>query len=245
MSNQRHLFTSESVSMGHPDKVSDAISDAVLDLILDHDSEGRCACETLVTTAQAIVAGEIKFNHNAKKKFDIQQTVRDTILRIGYDDAAMGFDGNGCGVINLLHEQSADIARGVVRKSKKSQGAGDQGMMFGFACEETDRLMPLPINLSHRLVERQAEVRRKGIITGIRPDAKSQVTIEYDGLDATKVDAVVLSTQHGPEWNGEKKQAELKKAVTESIIKPVLGKWWHDGVKIFVNPTGQFEIGGP
>jgi S-adenosylmethionine synthetase len=157
----------------------------------------------------------------------------------------MGFDGNGCGVINLLHEQSADIARGVVRKAKKAQGAGDQGMMFGFACDETDRLMPLPINLSHRLVERQAEVRRKGIISGIRPDAKSQVTIEYDGLDPKKVDAVVLSTQHAPEWNGEKKQAELKKAVTDAIIKPVLGKWWHDGVKVFVNPTGQFEIGGP
>jgi S-adenosylmethionine synthetase len=245
MSISRHLFTSESVSMGHPDKVSDAISDAVLDLILDHDSEGRCACETLVTTAQAIVAGEIKFNHNPKKKFDIQQTVRDTILKIGYDDAAMGFDGNGCGVINLLHEQSADIARGVVRKSKKAQGAGDQGMMFGFACGETDRLMPLPINLSHRLVERQAEVRRKGIIAGIRPDAKSQVTIAYDGLEPKAVDAVVLSTQHAPEWNGEKKQAELKKAVTDAIIKPVLGKWWHDGVKVYVNPTGQFEIGGP
>ncbi|MFM1804608.1 MAG: S-adenosylmethionine synthase [Planctomycetota bacterium] len=245
MSISRHLFTSESVSMGHPDKVSDAISDAVLDLILEHDAEGRCACETMVTTAQAVVAGEIKFKHNAKKKFDIQQTVRDAILRIGYDDAAMGFDGNGCGVINLLHEQSADIARGVVRKSKKAQGAGDQGMMFGFACEETDRLMPLPINLSHRLVERQAEVRRKGTIPGIRPDAKSQVTIEYDGLDPKRVDAVVLSTQHGPEWNGERRQAELKKAVTQSIIKPVLGKWWHDGVKVFVNPTGQFEIGGP
>ena len=245
MSISRHLFTSESVSMGHPDKVSDAISDAVLDLILDHDSEGRCACETLVTTAQAIVAGEIKFNHNPKKKFDIQQTVRDTILKIGYDDAAMGFDGNGCGVINLLHEQSADIARGVVRKAKKAQGAGDQGMMFGFACGETDRLMPLSINLSHRLVERQAEVRRKGIISGIRPDAKSQVTIAYEGLEPKMVDAVVLSTQHAPEWNGEKKQAELKKAVTDAIIKPVLGKWWHDGVKVYVNPTGQFEIGGP
>jgi S-adenosylmethionine synthetase len=245
MSNHRHLFTSESVSMGHPDKVSDAISDAVLDLILDHDTWGRCACETLVTTAQAIVAGEIKFAQNPKKKFDVQQTVRDAILRIGYDDAAMGFDGNGCGVVNLLHEQSADIARGVVRKAKKDQGAGDQGMMFGFACEETDRLMPLPINLSHRLVERQAEVRRKGIISGIRPDAKSQVTIEYDGLDPKRVDAVVLSTQHAPEWNGEKKQAELRRAVTDAIIKPVLGNWWHPGVKVFVNPTGQFEIGGP
>ena len=245
MSNHRHLFTSESVSMGHPDKVSDAISDAVLDLILDHDEWGRCACETLVTTAQAVVAGEIKFSHNPKKKFDVQQTVRDTILKIGYDDAAMGFDGNGCGVLNLLHEQSADIARGVVRKAKKAQGAGDQGMMFGFACDETDRLMPLPINLSHRLVERQAEVRRKGIVSGIRPDAKSQVTIEYEGLEPKKVDAVVLSTQHAPEWNGEKKQAELKRAVTDAIIKPVLGKWWHDGVKVFVNPTGQFEIGGP
>ena len=245
MSSSRHLFTSESVSMGHPDKVSDAISDAVLDLILTHDALGRCACETLVTTAQAIVAGEIKLQQDGKKKFDVKQTIRDTILRIGYDDPAMGFDGAGCGVVNLLHEQSADIARGVVRKAKKAQGAGDQGMMFGFACEETDRLMPLPIHLSHRLVERQAEVRRKGTVAGLRPDAKSQVTIEYDGLDPKKVDAVVLSTQHAPEWNGEKKQAELRRAVIDAIIKPVLGKWWHDGVKVFVNPTGQFEIGGP
>jgi S-adenosylmethionine synthetase len=245
MSNHRHLFTSESVSMGHPDKVADAISDAVLDLILDHDSEGRCACETLVTTAQAVVAGEVNFRQNPRKKYDVPQTVRDAIVKIGYDDAAIGFDGNGCGVLNLLHEQSADIARGVVRKSKKAQGAGDQGMMFGFACNETACLMPLPINLSHRLVERQAEVRRLGTIDGIRPDAKSQVTIEYNGLDAERVDAVVLSTQHSSIWNGEKKQAELKKAVTEVIIKPVLGAWWHDGIKVYVNPTGQFEIGGP
>ncbi len=244
-SSSRHLFTSESVSMGHPDKVSDAISDAVLDLILTHDAWGRCACETMVTTAQAIVAGEIKFGQDPRKKFDVQQTIRDTILKIGYDDPAMGFDGAGCGVINLLHEQSADIARGVVRKAKKAQGAGDQGMMFGFACEETDRLMPLPVHLSHRLVERQAEVRRKGTVPGLRPDAKSQVTVEYEGLEPKKVDAVVLSTQHAPEWNGEKRQAELKKAVTDSIIRPVLGKWWHSGVKVYVNPTGQFEIGGP
>ncbi|MFM7133974.1 MAG: methionine adenosyltransferase [Planctomycetota bacterium] len=245
MSNQRHLFTSESVSMGHPDKVADAISDAVLDMILDHDSEGRCACETLVTTAQAVVAGEIKFRHDPRKKFDVPQAVRDAILRIGYDDASIGFDGNGCGVINLLHEQSADIARGVVRKSKKAQGAGDQGMMFGFACEETARLMPLPIDLSHRLVEKQAEVRRKGIVDGIRPDAKSQVTIEYEGLEPKKVDAVVLSTQHAPTWNGEKRQGELRRAVIDTIVKPVLGRWWHDGIKVYVNPTGQFEIGGP
>ena len=241
----RHLFTSESVSMGHPDKVADAISDAVLDLILDHDSEGRCACETLVTTAQAIVAGEVSFHQNPKKKFDIPQTVRDTIVKIGYDDAAMGFDGRGCGVLNLLHAQSVDIARGVVRKSKKAQGAGDQGMMFGFACEETDVLMPLPIHLAHRLVERQAEARAKGLIDGIRPDAKSQVTVEYEGLTPKRVETVVLSTQHHPMWNGEKKQAELKRAVTETILKPMLGSWWHDGIHVHVNPTGQFEIGGP
>ncbi len=241
----RHLFTSESVSMGHPDKVADAISDAILDLILDHDTEGRCACETLVTTAQAVVAGEVSFRQNPKKKFDIQQTLRDTILKIGYDDSAMGFDGNGCGVLNLLHAQSVDIARGVVRKSKKAQGAGDQGMMFGFACEETDVLMPLPIHLAHRLVERQAEARAKGLIEGIRPDAKSQVTVEYEGLTPKRVETVVLSTQHAPMWNGEKKQAELKRAVTETILKPMLGSWWHNGINVHVNPTGQFEIGGP
>ncbi len=231
--------------MGHPDKVADQISDAILDLILTHDASGRCACETLVTTAQVVVAGEIKFNHNHKKPFDVQQTVRDAIARIGYNDAAMGFDARGCGVLNLLHEQSADIARGVVRKSKKAQGAGDQGMMFGFACRESERLMPLPIDFAHRLVERQATAREQGTIEGLRPDAKSQVTFEYEGIEPKRVETVVLSTQHAPMWNGEVRQAALKAAITEHVIKPVLGSWWHSGVKVFVNPTGQFEIGGP
>ena len=231
--------------MGHPDKVADQISDAILDLILSHDAEGRCACETLVTTGQVVVAGEIKFVHNHKKPFDVQQTVRDAIARTGYNDAAMGFDARGCGILNLLHEQSADIARGVVRKSKRAQGAGDQGMMFGFACRESERFMPLPIDMAHRLVELQATAREKGTIEGIRPDAKSQVTFEYEGIEPKRVETVVLSTQHAPMWNGEKRQAELKAAITQHVIKPVLGKWWHDGVKVFVNPTGQFEIGGP
>ena len=231
--------------MGHPDKVADQISDAILDLILSHDAEGRCACETLVTTGQVVVAGEIKFVHNHKKPFDVQQTVRDAIARTGYNDAAMGFDARGCGILNLLHEQSADIARGVVRKSKRAQGAGDQGMMFGFACRESERFMPLPIDMAHRLVELQATAREKGTIEGIRPDAKSQVTFEYEGIEPKRVETVVLSTQHAPMWNGEKRQAELKAAITQHVIKPVLGKWWHDGVKVFVNPTGQYEIGGP
>ncbi len=237
----KHLFTSESVSMGHPDKLADQISDAVLDAMLAKDPASRVACETLVTTGTAVVAGEV----TTKAQINVADIVRSTVLKAGYDCPSKGFDGKSCGVNVLLGKQSPDIARGVGRKKKKAQGAGDQGMMFGFACGETDRLMPLPINLSHRLVERQAEVRRKGIISGIRPDAKSQVTIEYDGLEPKRIDAVVLSTQHAPEWNGEKKQAELKKAVTDAIIKPVLGSWWHDSVKVYVNPTGQFEIGGP
>jgi len=249
---RKYTFTSESVTEGHPDKMADQISDSVLDAILAEDPQGRVACETLLTTGLCVVAGEI----TTSAYVDIPKLARSVIKDIGYDNAAYGFDGNTCGVIISIDEQSSDIAMGVDKSEElrggksgedrlNSQGAGDQGMMFGFACGETDRLMPLPINLSHRLVERQAEVRRKGTISGIRPDAKSQVTIEYEGLEPKRIDAVVLSTQHGPEWNGEKKQAELKKAVTDAIIKPVLGSWWHDSVKVYVNPTGQFEIGGP
>jgi S-adenosylmethionine synthetase len=228
--------------MGHPDKVSDQISDAVLDAMLSIDPKARVACETLVTTGLAVVAGEVTCGGYV----DIQKVARDAILRIGYNDPAMGFDGRSCGILVTLGRQSPDIARGVdtkVGKRKKAQGAGDQGMMFGFACTETPELMPLPIMLAHRLVERQALVRRKGIIKGLRPDAKSQVAVEYDGLTPKRVVNVVLSTQHDASWNS--KQAELGDEVQRHIIEPVLGKWWHHGIKVWVNPTGRFEVGGP
>jgi S-adenosylmethionine synthetase len=245
MNSRRYLFTSESVSMGHPDKLADQISDAVLDAMLAVDPRSRVACETLVTTGLAVVAGEVTCGGYV----DIPAIVRSTVLAAGYDDALKGFDGKSCGVSVCIGRQSPDIARGVDDASdtkKKEQGAGDQGMMFGFACRETDSLMPLPIDLAHRLVKKQAEVRIKNQIKGLRPDAKSQVTVEYEGLKPMRIDTVVLSTQHGPEWNGKKKQAELRAEVIEKVIKPVLGKkWWNDKIKVFVNPTGQFEIGGP
>jgi S-adenosylmethionine synthetase len=248
MTARRHLFTSESVSMGHPDKVSDAISDAILDAFLQHDPRARVACETLVTTGLAVVAGEVTASEAARGAIDIPGIVRRTLLEIGYDDGAKGMDGRCCGVSVCLGTQSPDIARGVDTShdgQAKEQGAGDQGMMFGFACRETESLMPLPIELSHRLVEAQAAVRRSGGIPGLRPDAKSQVTVEYEGLEPKRIDTVVLSTQHDPQWNGAAKQAELKKAVIEKIVKPVLGGWWNDGITVHVNPTGQFEVGGP
>ncbi len=243
MPSSTSLFTSESVSMGHPDKVADQISDAVLDAILTIDPEGRVACETLVTTAMAVVAGEVSYRTNPKRPLDVVELTRATIRRIGYTDAAIGFDGSGCGVLPLLHEQSADIARGVVRKSKKRMGAGDQGMMFGFACDETPSFMPLPISLAHALVARQADVRRGETIPHLRPDAKSQVTVEYHGLTPKRVTAVVLSTQHGPDWN--ETQRALHGEVVRHIIRPVLGHWWHDSIKVHINPTGRFEVGGP
>ena len=236
---RRTLFTSESVSMGHPDKVSDQISDAVLDAMLSQDPMSRVACETLCSTGMVVVAGEV----TTKAYVEIPDVVRRTIKEIGYTDANMGFDFESCAVLVSLKQQSPEIAMGV-----DTGGAGDQGMMFGFACKETESLMPLPIDLAHRLVARQAEVRQTKIIEGLRPDAKSQVTIEYDGNVPDRVEAIVLSTQHHPMWNGKAKQAELKQLVIQHIIKPVLGKWWNDEIdikKIHVNPTGQFEIGGP
>jgi len=251
-SNHRHLFTSESVSMGHPDKISDQISDAVLDSLLEHDPEVRCACEVLCTTGLVVVAGEITVHNDAAiKALDrVEETTRQMIREIGYTDPAMRFDAESCAVIRTIHGQSENISRGVTAndQAKKEQGAGDQGLMFGFACRETDTLMPLPIHLSHRLVERHAEVRRSGEIPGLRPDAKSQVTVEYEGEDKPiRVDTVVLSTQHAPQWCGDTKQAELKQAVIEHIIKPVMPGELFDvaKAKIFVNPTGEFEIGGP
>ena len=238
-----YTFTSESVSMGHPDKMADQISDAILDAMLAVDPASRVACETLVTTGLAVIAGEVTCGGYV----DIAKVVRETVLRIGYDSADKGFDGRSCGVLVTLGRQSPDIARGVNTKKslkqKKAQGAGDQGMMFGFACRETRQLMPLPIMLSHRLVARQAEVRQKEIIKGLRPDAKSQVAVEYDGRTPRKIVNVVLSTQHHPMWNDC--QAKLGEEVLKHIIRPVLGDWWHDGIKVWVNPTGRFEIGGP
>ena len=227
--------------MGHPDKLADQISDAVLDAMLAVDPNARVACETMVTTGMVIVAGEVK----CEGYVDIAAIVRDTVVRAGYDDGLLGFDGRSCAVLVSLDQQSPDIARGidVEKGSGKEQGAGDQGMMFGFACRETPSLMPLPIDLAHRLVSRQAEVRCDGTIPHLRPDAKSQVTVEYEGDRPVRIHTVVLSTQHGVEWND--RQAELAQAVVEHILKPVLGEWWSDDIIVHVNPTGRFEMGGP
>ena len=238
-----HLFTSESVSMGHPDKVADQISDSILDAMLKEDPASRVAVETMVTTGLVVVAGEVTCNGYV----DIPKIVRETIRRIGYTDVALGFDADSCAVMVTLDKQSPDIGQGVDCNAglHKEQGAGDQGLMFGFACKDTDALIPLTLDLSHKLVARQAEVRKENIIPDLRPDAKSQVTVEYDGYIPQSVKALVLSTQHGPTWS--ENQEGLKTSVIEHIIKPVLGKWWHDDLtnSIHVNPTGKFEIGGP
>lgn len=231
---ESHLFTSESVSMGHPDKVCDQISDAILDAMLADDPHSRVAVETLAATGLVVVAGEVTTNTYVS----IPDLVRETVREIGYTSGDMRFDCESCAVLVALNKQSNDIAMGVDR-----EGAGDQGMMFGYACRDTEELMPLAIQLSHRLVERQAYVRREGIIPGLRPDAKSQVTVEYTGRKPKAVDTVVLSTQHDPTWN--ERQGQLKKEVTEHVIKPVLGDLWNPGIKVHVNPTGRFEIGGP
>jgi S-adenosylmethionine synthetase len=233
--------------MGHPDKMADQISDAILDAMLAVDPKSRVACETMITTGLVVVAGEVTCDGYV----DIPAVVRKTVLDIGYDDGAKGFDGNACAVMVTLDQQSPDIAMGVDEGSNKTQGAGDQGLMFGYATNETESLMPLAIDLSHRLVAKHAEVRQKNIIPGLCPDAKSQVTIEYDGQRPTRVDTVVLSTQHTRQWSGTNDaelaqlQAELRKQIIEHVIRPVLGDWWSDGITIHVNPTGKFEIGGP
>ena len=248
-----HLFTSESVSMGHPDKVADAISDAILDSLLAHDPMARCACETFCTTGLVVVGGEITV-HNAKADAALgnaEGTIRDIIRKIGYtDDIGMKFDADTCAVMRTIHGQSADISQGVTEKEglHKEQGAGDQGLMFGFACKETPDLMPLPIDLSHKLVERHAKIRQSKKIKGLRPDAKSQVTVEYDAKGTpVRIDTVVLSTQHTPQWNGTANQKKLRAEVLKHIIEPVLPKRLFDSKKttVHVNPTGQFEIGGP
>ncbi|HJS38355.1 MAG TPA: methionine adenosyltransferase [Burkholderiales bacterium] len=234
------LFTSESVSEGHPDKVADQISDAVLDAILSQDKRARVAAETLVKDNLVVLAGEITKSRDAH--VDYQEVARRTINRIGYNDPKIGFDAEGCTVVVAYGEQSKNIAQGVDREVDMDQGAGDQGLMFGYACDETPTLMPLAIYLSHRLVERQSELRRDGRLPWLRPDAKSQVTIKYANGKPDAIDTVVLSTQHASGMT----QKQIEEAVVEQIIKPVLPKNLVKGkVKYLVNPTGSFEIGGP
>ena len=234
-----NIFTSESVSEGHPDKIADQISDAVLDAIIAEDPRARVACETLVKTGVAIITGEI----TTSAWVDLESIVRGVINDIGYSSSEVGFDGSTCSVINIIGKQSPEINQGVDRESLEEQGAGDQGLMFGYASDETDVLMPAPITYAHRLVERQSLVRRNGMLPWLRPDAKSQVTFRYDDNGKpVAVDAVVLSTQHSPDIGLN----ELREAVTEEIIKPVLpAEWLSDQTKFFINPTGKFVIGGP
>ncbi len=233
-----YLFTSESVSEGHPDKVADQISDAILDEILRQDPRARVACETLIKTGAAIIAGEI----TTSAWVDLEDVVRKTITDIGYNSSEVGFDGQTCAVMSLIGKQSSDIAMGVDRDTEENQGAGDQGLMFGYASNETDVLMPAPITYAHRLVKRQAHIRKSGELSWLRPDAKSQVTFVYQDGKPVGIDAVVLSTQHSPEIS----QADLQEAVMEHIIKPVLPEdWLTPKTQIHINPTGQFIIGGP
>ncbi len=236
----RTRFTSESVSMGHPDKLADQISDSVLDAYLVQDTASRVACETLIKTGFVVVAGEV----TSDATIDIPTRVRKTILDVGYDDAKLGFDGASCGVLVALEEQSRDISQGVTEGEGlfKEQGAGDQGLMFGFACDETPELMPLPIMLAHRLVARQAEVRFTGELDWLRPDAKSQVTIEYADGRPVRVDTILVSTQHDPDIA----HSEIKASVIEAVMRPCIpGELWDEDTRVFVNPTGRFVIGGP
>jgi S-adenosylmethionine synthetase len=235
---RRFQFTSESVSEGHPDKMSDQISDAILDEYLKQDPNSRVAVETMVKTGFVIVAGEV----TANAVIDAEKTIRDTVLEIGYDSSDMGFDGASCAVLNAIGAQSVDIAQGVDRGDPREQGAGDQGLMFGYASNETDVLMPAAIQLSHRLVEKQAQVRKSGELTFLRPDANSQVTLVYEDHKPVAIDAVVLSTQHDPDVSLE----ALQEAVMETIIKPILPtEWLNSDTQYHINPTGNFVIGGP
>ncbi|MBO2652776.1 methionine adenosyltransferase [Shewanella algae] len=234
----KHLFTSESVSEGHPDKIADQISDAVLDAILAQDPKARVACETLVKTGMVLVAGEV----TTSAWVDIEELTRKTVREIGYTHSDMGFDADSCAVLNAIGKQSPDINQGVDRADPKEQGAGDQGLMFGYASNETDVLMPAPITYAHQLVKRQSEVRKSGALPWLRPDAKSQVTFAYEDNKIVGIDAVVLSTQHCDSVN----QADLVEGVMETIIKPVLpAQWLNKDTKYFINPTGRFVIGGP
>ncbi len=232
------LFTSESVSEGHPDKIADQISDAILDAILAQDKVARVACETLVKTGMVLVAGEI----TTHAWVDVEQIVRQTVKGIGYNSSAMGFDWESCAVVSAIGKQSLDIAQGVDREHDFDQGAGDQGLMFGYATNETEVLMPAPITYAHRLMRKQAELRKSGKLSWLRPDAKSQLTLRYKDDKPVGVDAVVISTQHDPEVS----QQDLREAVIEEIIKPVLPREWLDErTRYFINPTGRFVIGGP
>jgi S-adenosylmethionine synthetase len=235
-----HLFTSESVSEGHPDKVADQISDAVLDAIFQQDTKARVACETMVNTGMVIISGEI----TTEAWVDMQDVVRNTVKEIGYNHSDMGFDWESCAVLTSIDKQSSDIAMGVDESSEHEQGAGDQGLMFGYASNETDVLMPAPITYAHRLVKRQAEIRKSGTLPWLRPDAKSQVTFKYTDGQPVGIDAVVLSTQHDPDIDNR----NLREAVMDEIIKPVLPAEWLDQCPqehIHINPTGKFVIGGP
>lgn len=233
-----YLFTSESVSEGHPDKIADQISDAVLDEILKQDPKARVACETYVKTGMALVGGEI----TTSAWVDIENLTRQVICDIGYKHSEMGFDGNSCAVLNAIGKQSSDINQGVDRENPLDQGAGDQGIMFGYATNETEVLMPAAITYAHRLMEKQAEVRKSGKLAWLRPDAKSQVTLKYEDNKIVGVDAVVLSTQHSEEVS----QKEIYEGVMEEIIKPILpSEWLSQQTKYFINPTGRVVIGGP
>lgn len=232
------LFTSESVSEGHPDKIADQISDAILDAILAQDKNARVACETLVKTGMVLIAGEITTN----AWVDVEHLARQTIRDIGYNSSQMGFDWESCAVISAIGKQSLDIAQGVDRKTEHEQGAGDQGLMFGYATNETSVLMPAPITFAHRLMQKQAELRKSRKLPWLRPDAKSQLTLRYVDDRPVAVEAVVLSTQHDPDIS----QGDLKEAVIEEIIKPVLpAEWLNAQTRYFINPTGRFVIGGP
>ncbi len=232
------IFTSESVSEGHPDKMADQISDAILDSILSDDTEARVAVETLVKTGMVVVAGEV----TTDTYVDLEEVVRQVVLDIGYNSSKVGFDGASCAVLNAIGKQSPDIAMGVDEDAEKEQGAGDQGLMFGYATNETEVLMPAPIYYSHRLVERQAELRKNGTLPWLRPDAKSQVTLRYEAGKPVAIDAVVLSTQHDEDIS----QADIREAVMDLIVKEVLPEHWlHADTRYHINPTGQFIIGGP
>ena len=234
----QYLFTSESVSEGHPDKVADQISDTVLDAIIADDPQARVACETMVKTGMVIVAGEI----TTSAWIDLEDLARQTILDIGYDSAEVGFDGATCAVLNAIGKQSPDINQGVDREDPESQGAGDQGMMFGYACRETDVLMPAPITYAHRLVKRHSDIRRRGVLPWLRPDAKSQVSFVYENGEPIAVDTIVISSQHDETVS----QADIREAIMEEVIRPVIpAEWISEKTRYFINPTGKFVIGGP